>query len=105
MPMNELTLRLSWLRICNLLISFLDSQYEPLLTLTDEYYPKLVRMFFAKIRIVRMGVELSLECQAKYTKFTPNEFVLDHILALPLVVQPRLSQQEYKNRCPAQFAH
>ena len=74
----------------------LDTQCEPPLNLTDEYYPQLVRMFYANIRIVRPGVELSLECQAKYTKFTPNESVLDRILGLPIVVQLHLSQQETK---------
>jgi len=70
--------------------TLLHKQCEPLLTLTDEYYPQLVRMFYVNIRIVKMGVELSLECQVQYTKFALNESVLDRILGLSPVVSPHL---------------
>jgi len=83
----------------------LDSQCEPLLTLTDEYHPQLVWMFYANIQIVRMGVEISLECQVKYTKFALSQYVLDRILGLRPAVQPHLSRKEYKNQCLADFAN
>jgi len=54
-------------------------------------------MFYANIQIVKMGVELSLECQVKYMKFTLNKTVLDRILGLPPVVQPHLSRLVLKH--------
>jgi len=62
-------------------------------------------MFYANIQIVKMGIELSLVCQVKYTKFTLNESILDCVLGLTPIIQPLFSQQEYKNQCLAEFTN
>ena len=62
-------------------------------------------MFYANIQSVKMGAEISLECQVKYTKFTLNESILNQIHGLPTVVQPLLPWSEFKTRCLVQFAN
>ena len=63
-----------------------------MLDLGDEYYPQLVRIFYAKVRVVKIGSVFTLECQVKYTRFTLTESDLKEIIDLPTVHQLALSQ-------------
>ena len=85
--------------------TLLDSHYELLLTLVDECYPQLVRMFYANIQTTKMGVEISLECQVKYIKFTLTESTHNQTLGLPTVTSQNLSKSKTKNQCLVEFAY
>jgi len=53
------------------------SNYSKLLDLADEYYRRLVRMFYANVGTVKMGDAIFLECQVNYTKFTLTKSILN----------------------------
>jgi len=81
----------------------LRNSCEKLLTLGDEYYPQLVHMFYANLRIAKVGPVITLECQVKFTRFTLTESNLNQILGLPIVTQPNLSTTNLRRRCLAEF--
>lgn len=83
----------------------LSSNCGKLLDIGTDSYPQLIRMFYANLRVVKSGRQISLECQVKYTKFTLTESVLNTILDLPLVPLPTLSQNEARNKCLLEFAN
>lgn len=75
----------------------LRSNCGKLLDLGIDYYPQLVHMLYANLRIVKTGPVISLECQVKHTKFTLTKYELNIILHLPTVTPPPLSQTEARN--------
>lgn len=83
----------------------LRSNCGKLLDLGSEYYPQLVRMFYANIRTVKTGLTIALECQVKHTTFTLTESALNTILKLPTITHSPLSQTEARNRCLIEFTN
>jgi len=61
-------------------------------------------MFYANLRVAKVGPVITFECQVKFTRFTLTESDLNKILGLSTVTQPNMSTTDLRCRCLAEFA-
>ena len=60
-------------------------------------------MFYANLRVAKVGPVITLECQVKFTRFTLTESGLNQILGIPTITQPNFSTTDLRCRCLAEF--